>query len=723
VSLRHKHVNSGLRELQTAGDPGSNASSLSRVGPKLHVRWAETEGLPLPLGATWVESEQAFNFAVFAEHADSVTLLLYSAQDLDNQILTFQFDPLRNKSGRIWHCRIPLSRMRDARYYAYSVSGPPVAGLRGFDTEKVLLDPYAQGVFFPPAFDRKLAMEPGMNAGKAPLAILPKQQIAFDWGDDVSPQPESDAIIYELHVKGFTKNLDSGVHPLRAGTYAGLVEKIPYLKDLGITVVELLPIFQRDPQEGDYWGYMPLNFFTPHAQYACSREDEQHLEFKNMVKAFHNAGIEVVLDVVYNHTCEGDNNGPIYSFRGLDVTGYYMLSSDPTRPHANYSGTGNTLNFTHAHVRKMVMDSLRYWKNEMHIDGFRFDLASVFSRNADGSLNWGDAPIFSEIAADPELGRLALIAEPWDVGGYQLGRGFPGTTWLQWNARYRDDVRRFVRGDPGMVPDLMRRIYGSDDLFPDNREQSYHAFQTVNYIDCHDGFTLYDLVSYNQKNNWKNGHNNQDGMDANYSWNCGHEGDEGVPAETLALRRKQVKNLFCMLMLSNGIPMFRAGDEFLNTQFGNNNPYNQDNEISWLGWSQLETNRDIFRFFKGMIAFRKSHPSLCRSRFWREDISWYGVGPTVDLSPDSRSLAFCLHGASQEDDDIYVMINGYWQALRFQIQEGIPQAWVRVVDTDLPSPDDFTEHGLPLEQPIYQVSPRSLVLLLRHNEAVRPRAR
>ena len=364
-------------------------------------------------------------------------------------------------------------------------------------------------------------------------------------------------------------------------------------------------------------------------------------------------------------------------------------------------------------MRKMVMDSLRYWKNDMHVDGFRFDLASVFSRNADGSLNWGDAPIFSEIAADPELGRLALIAEPWDVGSYQLGRGFPGTTWLQWNARYRDDVRRFVKGDAGMVPDLMRRIYGSDDLFPDSREHAYHAFQTVNYIDCHDGFTLYDLVSYNQKHNWKNGHDNQDGMDANYSWNCGHEGDESAPAEVLTLRRKQAKNFFCLLMLSNGIPMFRAGDEFLNTQFGNNNPYNQDNEISWLDWSQLEANQDIFRFVKGMIAFRKSHPSLCRSRFWREDISWYGIGPMVDLSPDSRSLAFCLHGASQADDDIYVMINAYWQALQFQIQEGAPQDWVRIVDTDLPSPLDFSEHSLPLQRSIYQAAPRSIVVLVR----------
>jgi glycogen operon protein len=707
-------VKNTLRQSIAVSELVSDGASGSAASPQKRRTWAHAEGLALPLGVTRIEEDQALNFAVCAEHAESVKLFLYSSTDLAKPVLTFPFDPIRNKSGRIWHCRIPLDQICDARYYAYSVSGQAVAGLNGFDHEKVLLDPYATRVFFPPGFDRKRAMNPGPNDEKAPLGVLPRQRAAFDWAEDLPPRPESDAIIYELHVKGFTKNPNSGVHPSRAGTYAGLMEKIPYLKELGITVVELMPIFQRDPQEGDYWGYMPLNFFAPHAQYASSVDDHgQHLEFKNMVKAFHKAQIAVVLDVVYNHTCEGDHVGPTYSFKGFDAAGYYMQSSDPTSAYANYSGTGNTLNFSQAHVRKMVMDSLRYWKNEMHIDGFRFDLASVFSRNADGSLNWGDAPIFSEIAADPELGRLALIAEPWDVGGYQLGRGFPGTTWLQWNARYRDDVRRFLKGDAGMVPDLMRRIYGSDDLFPDSREHAYHAFQTVNYIDCHDGFTLYDLVSYNRKHNWKNGHDNQDGMDANYSWNCGYEGDESAPAEVLALRRKQVKNLCCLLLLSNGIPMFRAGDEFLNTQFGNNNPYNQDNEISWLDWSQLQANQDIFRFFKRMIAFRKSHPSLCRSRFWREDISWYGVGPVVDLSPDSRSLAFCLRGASQADDDVYVMINAYWQELQFQIQEGAPRDWTRIVDTGLPSPDDVSDYGLRLQQSVYQVAPRSIVVLVR----------
>jgi isoamylase len=707
-------VRNALPQSIAVRECASDPASVSAASPQKPGTWAQTEGLPLPLGATWIEEDQAFNFAVCAEHAESVKLFVYSPTDLAKPLLTFQFDPIRNKSGRIWHCRIPLNRMPDGRYYAYSVSGHAVAGLSGFDHEKILLDPYAKGVFFPPGFDRKRAMQPGPNDAKAPLGVLPRKWLAFHWGEDLPPRPESDAIIYELHIKGFTNHPNSGVHPSRAGTYAGLIEKIPYLKELGITVVELMPIFQRDPQEGDYWGYMPLNFFAPHGQYASSVDDDgQHLEFKNMVKAFHRAGIFVVLDVVYNHTCEGDHVGPTYSFKGFDAAGYYMLSSEPRSPYANYSGTGNTLNFSQPHVRKMVMDSLRYWKNEMHIDGFRFDLASVFSRNADGTLNWGDAPIFSEIAADPELGRLALIAEPWDVGGYQLGRGFPGTTWLQWNARYRDDVRRFVRGDAGMVPELMRRIYGSDDLFPDSREHAYHAFQTVNYIDCHDGFTLYDLVSYNQKHNWKNGHENQDGMDANYSWNCGHEGEQSAPAEVLALRRKQAKNFFCLLMLSNGIPMFRAGDEFLNTQFGNNNPYNQDNEISWLDWNQLRANQDIFHFFKRMIAFRKSHPSLCRSRFWREDISWYGTGPTVDLSPESHSLAFCLHGASQADNDIYVMINAYWEELQFQIQEGPARDWVRVVDTGVPSPNDFSEHGLPLQQSIYKVAPRSIVVLVR----------
>lgn len=694
------------------------ASQSEDIAGTRRVTWEQAEGSPLPLGVTWIEEEQAFNFAVHAEHAESVALLLYAPRDLVNPLFTYRFDFLRNKSGRIWHCRIPIAQIGGCRYYGYSVSGQAAANIHSFDPQKVLLDPYATSVFFPADFDRKLAMRQGSNAGRGPLGVLPAHDAGFDWTGDRSPHHESDAIIYELHVKGFTKNPNSGVAPSRAGTYAGLIEKIPYLEELGITVVELMPIFQRDPQERDYWGYMPLNFFAPHAQYASIRDDDDHhIEFRNMLKAFHRAGIGVVLDVVYNHTCEGDHRGPIYSYKGFDSASYYMMSSDPANPYANYSGTGNTLNFSRGHVRKMVMDSLRYWKREMHIDGFRFDLASVFSRNADGSLNWGHAPIFAEIAGDPELGQLRLIAEPWDTGASQLGRGFPGITWLQWNGRFRDDVRRFVKGDPGMVPELMRRIYGSDDLFPDNRFDAYHAYQSVNYVTSHDGFTLYDLVSYNQKRNWSNGNDNRDGMDENYSWNCGHEGDEAVPSEVVELRRKQVKNFCCLLMLSNGIPMFRAGDEFLNTQFGNNNPYNQDNETGWLDWSQLPANQDIFRFFRSMISFRKSHPALSRSRFWREDVAWYGTGPAADLTNDSHSLAFCLHGASQDDDDIYVMINAFWEDLDFHVQEGTAGEWKRIVDTSLNSPDDFSDPGVSLQQVDYRVAARSVAVLLRQRSA------
>jgi isoamylase len=695
-------------------ESGDGLAQPREATPDERPTWLRSEGASRPHGVKWIESEQAFNFAIHSEHADNVTLLFYAATDLLNPIFTFRFDFRRNKSGPVWHCRIRAADIRDACYYAYSVTGPAGLPLHTFDPEKILVDPYAKCVFFPPAFDRELAKREGSNAGRAPLGALAAHRASFDWEDDVMQHHESDAVVYELHVKGFTRNPNSGVHPSLAGTYAGLVEKIPYLKELGVTVVELMPVFQRDPQEGEYWGYMPLNFFAPHAQYASSRDnDEQHLEFRNMVKALHRASIGVVLDVVYNHTCEGDHTGPVYSFKGIDGPGYYMQSQDQVTPYANYSGTGNTLNFGNAHVRKLVMDSLRYWRREMHIDGFRFDLASVFSRNADGSLNYRNAPIFDELAADPELGRIRLIAEPWDTGGYQLGRSFAGITWHQWNGRFRDDIRRFVKGDPGMVPDLMRRIYGSDDLFPDTLAEAYHPYQSVNYVTSHDGFTLYDLVSYGRKHNWKNGHNNQDGTNENYSWNSGHEGDKGASEDVLSLRRRQVKNFCCLLMLSNGVPMFRAGDEFLNTQYGNNNPYNQDNETGWLDWSQLRANQDIFRFFKGMIAFRKSHPALGRSRFWREDVSWYGVGGAVDLSYQGHSLAFCLHGASQNDDDIYVIINAYWEPLTFVIQEGTALEWRKIVDTGLPSPRDLSPFGEPIEGMNYQVAPRSIVVFTR----------
>jgi len=651
---------------------------------------------------------------VFSERAEKMTLLLYTAADLVKPVFIFSFDYLRNKSGRIWHCRIPANTVGAARYYAYSADGSDF----GFDSQKQLLDPYAHCVFFPPTFDRTAAMQPGPNAGQAPLGVIQGGRASSFSRQPrrEAPHHEADAIIYELHVRAFTRHPSSGVGPARAGTFDGLAEKIPYIRDLGVTIVELMPIFQRDMQDDDCWGYMPLNFFSAHAAYASRRQPcQEHEEFRDMVDAFHDAGIEVVLDVVYNHTAEGGLRGPLYSYKGLDAREYYMMSSDPAQPYANYSGTGNTLNVDSPYVRQMILDSLRYWRLEMGVDGFRFDLASVFSRNIHGWLNWDNPPIIGEIVADPDLRNIRLIAEPWDAGGaYQLGHSFPGITWLQWNGRFRDDVRRFVKGDEGMVPDLMRRLYGSDDFFPDDRASAYHPFQSVNYVTSHDGFTLYDLVSYNQKHNEANGENNRDGMDQNYSWNCGVEGDDNVPAEVLALRRKQIRNLCTLLMLSNGTPMFRAGDEFMQTQRGNNNPYNQDNDITWVNWNLLKQNGDIFRFFQRMIAFRKEHPSLCRSRFWRDDVRWHGADGAPDLSEDSLILAFFLSGRSQNDDDLYVMINAWWTNLPFVIQEGTATQWRRVVDTALAGPDNFVEDGVALEAATYPVQARSVVVLVRN---------
>jgi glycogen operon protein len=433
-----------------------------------------------------------------------------------------------------------------------------------------------------------------------------------------------------------------------------------------------------------------------------------------MVHAFHAAGIEVWLDVVYNHTSEVDETGPTYGFRGLDNKSYYLLQKDHAE-YANDTGCGNTLRCGHPAVRRLVIDSLRFWIEEMRVDGFRFDLASIFTRRSDGSLDLDDPPLIAEISSLGYYEEVRLVAEAWDIGSYQLGRGFPGFTWLQWNGRFRDEVRGFVRGDPGKVAELMRRLYGSDDLFPDYLLEAYRPWQSLNFVTAHDGFCLYDLVSYERKRNDANGHDGKDGSDDNRSWNCGHEGDDGAPAEVLALRRRQVRNFCCLLMLANGTPMLVAGDEFMNTQGGNNNPYNQDNETTWLDWSLLEKNRDVFRFFKLMIAFRKAHPSLGRSRFWREDVRWRGAAGEPDLSHESRSLAYFLSGASVEDDDLYVMINGGRADLAFTVQDGRAGEWLRAVDTSLPSPEDVSEPGREprLASLEYRVRSRSVVVLRR----------
>jgi isoamylase len=508
---------------------------------------------------------------------------------------------------------------------------------------------------------------------------------------------------------------NSGVTPDKRGTFAGLIEKLPYLRELGVTAVELMPIFQYDPNEGNYWGYMPLSFFAPHQDYATIPSAAAAAsEFKTMVKALHQAGIEVILDVVYNHTTEAGFDGPTYSYRGICNSSYYLL--DECMAHyRDDTGTGNVLRSAHPIVRRMIIDSLHFWVREMHVDGFRFDLASIFSRNYDGSINLEDPPIISEITSYEEFASVRHIAEAWDPVSYELGRSFPGRSWSQWNGKFRDDIRAFVKGDPGKVGDLMSLIYGSSELFPDDLDNACHPFQTINYVTSHDGFCLYDLVAYNAKHNLANGQNNNDGTDNNLSWNCGWEGDLGVPPNVMQLRKQQIKNFATILMLSNGTPMLRAGDEFMNTQGGNNNPWNQDNETTWLDWHRFEKHGDIFRFFKGIIAFRKVHPSLARSRFWRDDVRWYGVDRQVDLSYFSHSLAFSLHGGSQQDRDIYAMINAYWENLNFRIQEGEAKDWVRVVHTSKPGRLDLLESGEEetLASLDYEVAARSVVVLLR----------
>jgi glycogen operon protein len=678
--------------------------------------WTRIEGAPVPLGAAWIEEEQAYNFALYSRHASGVTLLVYSEANVTVPILEHRLDYLKNKSGRVWHCRIPLTQIQNGRYYGYRVQGPAddSSGHR-FDPAKVLIDPYATGVLFPPAFSRDAARRPGANDGRAPLGLLPRRGSPFAWNGDARPVHTSDTVVYEVHVRGFTKSSGSGVSDNKRGTFAGLVEKIPYLTDLGVTVVELMPVHQYEPTGGNYWGYMPLNFFSPHQAYASlPNPDAAFDEFREMVKALHAAGIEVILDVVYNHTAEADAQGPTYSYRGIDNSTYYVLKPDGTT-YRDDTGTGNMLRCAHPAVRKLILDSMRFWVKEMHVDGFRFDLASILSRNSDGSVNLEDPAAIAEISADPDFAHIRLIAEAWDVNSYQLGRSFPGMTWAQWNGQFRDDVRSFVKSDSAKVPALMGRLYGSDNLFPDGLLDAYHPYQSINYVTSHDGFCLYDLVSYNQKHNEANGEQNRDGTNDNISWNCGWEGDINVPPEVVDLRKRQIRNFCCLIMLANGTPMFVAGDEFMQTQRGNNNPYNQDNETAWLNWDLLEKHQDVFRFWKRMIAFRKAHPSLGRSRFWRGDIRWYGTTGAADFADDSHTLAWCLHGSAQGDRDLYVMINAYWEPLTFMMQEGQPGDWRRVVDTSLPSPTDIMDPGTEsvVAGSRYTVESRSIVVLIR----------
>ncbi len=682
-------------------------------------RWFREEGSSLPLGATCFKELDSFNFALYSKHATQVSLLFYSDEDFTNPLFSYDFDPYKNKTHRIWHCRLPAAQLSGVRFYAYRIDGPEATGRfewHTFDPEKILLDPYARGVFFPPAYSRQAAIAAGPNDGKAPLGYLPTAGKTFDWHDDSIRKHGADLIIYELHVRGFTQHQSSGVPKAKRGTFAGIVEKIPYLQELGITAVELMPIHQQDPQSHEYWGYNTLNFFSINNQYAEADEAGQQIsEFKTMVHELHRAGIEVILDVVYNHTCEGDDRGPTFSFKGIDNSTYYLINQDLDKPYFNFSGTGNTMHTANLAVKNLIIDSLRYWAEEMHIDGFRFDLASVFARDQNGDIAFDRPPIFGDIRTHRALAGVRLIAEPWDTAIDQLGTRFPGAYWKQWNGAFRDDVRRFVRGDEGMVGAFMQRLYGSDDLFPGDPMNAYHAHQSVNFINAHDGFTLYDLVAYNEKHNEANGLHNTDGTDQNYSWNCGFEGDQDVPAEVIELRLRQARNFFTILMISNGTPMFTMGDEFLRSQGGNNNPFNQDNETSWVDWRRQTENRDFFNFCKKMIAFRKAHPSLCRSRFWRGDIRWYGADGPVNMGPGSHLLAFYLDGSAEEDDDIYAMFNAHWEGHTFRFGEKGP--WHRIVNTGILAPQTVAERGQDIiKQDNYWLGPRSVAVFVRSRQ-------
>jgi glycogen operon protein len=653
--------------------------------------WRAVEGTPFPLGCTWLAAEGAYNFAILSTTATEIRLRLFAVGDLVNPVLALKLDPLTNKSENTWHCRVSAAAAGDARYYSLQADSEPAVTGAGtlFALGTDLLDPYAREVFFPPNY--RLGGPPGQAA----LAVLPAQTAAaFDWGDTPWPLHGADLLVYELHVRGFTENPNSGVSADHVGTYLGVIDKIPYLQQLGVTAVELMPVFCFDPGGGGSWGYMPISVFYPHPAYATAPERAVD-EFRQMVRALHQAGIEVILDVVFNHTAEGNQQGPTYSLKALDNPNYYLTTGAPPNGYQDYSGCGNSLDASSPLTRRLIQDALRYWVSEMHVDGFRFDLAAVLARNPDGSFDLTKPPIFAELAADPELADTRFIAEPWDAGGgYLLGSNFPGLNWMQWNGRYRDQLRGFVRSDSGLVNSVITRVYGSDDLFPGDAANARHPWQSVNYIVSHDGYTLYDQVAY-------------DGDGSQLSWNCGIEGDAGATDDVLALRKSQVRNFLTLLLMSNGTPMIRMGDEFLRTQEGNSNPYNVDNLTTWLDWSKATANADMLRFTRMLIAFRNAHPAICRSRFWRGDVSWYGPNGATDRSADSRTLAYVIHGASVGDKDIYVMANMYWQDIPFRLQE--PGPWNRVIDTARGSPNDIGDSA-PMPGPTLVVSARSVVV-------------
>jgi isoamylase len=681
-------------------------------------------GQSSPLGATVCHG--GVNFSVYSRSASAIKLVLFDRQDDARPARIIPIDPACNRTYHYWHIFVP--GLKPGQIYGYRADGPydPANGMR-FDRTKVLLDPYSRGVVVPKNYSRDAARSPGDNTAVAMKSVVVDPS-AYDWEGDVPLRhPCSRTIIYETHVRGFTRHPSSGVTEAARGTYAGLIEKIPYLKQLGITAVELLPAFQFDAQDApagrvNYWGYAPVAFFAPHQAYS-SRQDRLGPvdEFRDMVKALHRAGIAVILDVVFNHTAEGDHTGPTLSLRGLCNDTYYLLKHDRSR-YANYSGTGNTLFANHPVVRRMVVDSLRYWVQEMHVDGFRFDLASILARGGEGQL-LPHPPVLWDIESDPVLAGTKLIAEAWDAAGlYQVG-SFLGDTWQEWNGRFRDDVRSFFRGDEGSVGRFADRMLGSPEIYA---HESREAEQSVNFVTCHDGFTLNDLVSYNQKHNEANGEGNRDGANDNRSSNWGVEGPTDDP-EIEKLRNRQMKNLLTCTMVSLGVPMIVMGDEVCRTQRGNNNAYCQDNDLSWFDWTLVEKHADLHRFVSLLAARRQLRP--IEPELERESLSellrrakkaFHGVKLNQpDWGDWSHSIAASIEVREQKLL-MYLIFNAYWEPLEVELPvlESESSQWRRWIDTFLESPNDIVPwNQAPLvSDNTYRAESRSLVVLLAHHE-------
>ena len=678
-------------------------------------------GQSSPLGAT--VQRDGTNFSVFSRSASRVELGLFDREDDERPSRVIRIDPLTNRTYHCWHVFVP--GVQPGQVYGYRVEGPrdPANGMR-FDPDKVLLDPYGRAVVVPRHYSREAATEPGDNAVTAMKIVVVNSRVC-DWeGDKPLERPSFQTIVYEMHVRGFTQHPSSAVSEKTRGTYAGLIEKIPYLRQLGITAVELLPVFQFDPQDSppgriNYWGYAPVSYFAPHRAYS-SRQDPLGPvdEFRDMVKALHRAGLEVILDVVFNHTAEGDHRGPTICFRGLDNSIYYILEQDRSR-YANYSGTGNTLNANNPIVRRMIVDSLRYWVEEMHVDGFRFDLASILARDMSGHL-LSNPPVLWDIESDPSMAGIKFIAEAWDAAGlYQVG-SFVGDSWREWNGQFRDDNRSFFHGDEGTVRRFADRFVGSPEIYSHKRRE---AEQSVNFVTCHDGFTLNDLVSYNRKHNEANGEDNRDGANDNRSWNCGVEGPTDDP-EIGKLRNRQVKNFLTVTSLSIGLPMILMGDEVRHTQRGNNNAYCMDDETNWFDWGLVTKHADVLRFVQLLLArrvLRERQEELRRAgleQLLREaKLTWHGVKlGQPDWSDCSHSLALGVE-AQGGKLRFHLIANAYWEPLDFALPllgRGEGDRWRRWIDTALDSPFDIVQwhNATPVPGGTYRAEPRSVVVLL-----------